>query len=402
MPLVWPCLALSLGIGVAGAGGEHGWRLAALEAKIEALEARVGGANAVADPAADGRGSDRRLQQSSCADFTDRAQRISALCCAPPNSCALGSFPTVCDRACSRALLPFWADCRTHPSLAGRSASVSAQWDALVAQCESGLPEPVAVVGSAGNGNRFPFAPGQGSLYARYISQSHWVDSAYYPLPAVSDFDMAGHWTQNNLGRQFPPSQRGLNVDASSSLTAAHYYNAVVYILLRYLNFSPNDGDYTSWISPADGAQICQPPMEGCGTDLHADPSDQLFPADHRIRPTICCHGTGRLDFSALLNEYTSDAKPCAFANANSVSALEWTGCAERLGITRAVLNAQTPAVQQGLDHMFDQEYGAYATGVTTAGTALKKVPVTGPEQLSCGVGLGEFILAPRVAIALF
>lgn len=38
---------------------------------------------------------------------------------------------------------------------------------------------------------------------------------------------------------------------------------------------------------------------------------------------------------------------------------------------------------------MFDNSYGAYATGVTTAGAGLAKVPATGPEQLECAVGLG-------------
>eukprot|EP01051_Picozoa_sp_SAG22_P018348 SAG22_NODE_3064_length_1970_cov_1.613576_1_plen_456_part_10 len=212
----------------------------------------------------------------------------------------------------------------------------------------------------------------------------------------------------------------------------------------RYLNFSPNEADSTApWNPPPtpDGGgepqSICQPPMAGCDPELHPDPADWLFPADYRIRPTICCHGTGaparpparpslirssvvrdrlqswdtscqlplcfalltcvasqsatgHLDFSALLNEFTSDTKPCVFARPNSVTAREWTGCAERLGVTPALLANQAPAIQQGLDHMFDQAYGAFATGVTTAGTVLKKVPVTGPGQLACGIGLGE------------
>jgi hypothetical protein len=57
--------------------------------------------------------------------------------------------------------------------------------------------------------------------------------------------------------------------------------------------------------------------MAGCGEE---DTATERMQADYRIRPTICCHGTGHLDFSALLNEYTSDATPCAFANSNSVT----------------------------------------------------------------------------------
>ena len=46
--------------------------------------------------------------------------------------------------------------------------------------------------------------------------------------------------------------------------------------------------------------------MAGCG-DGDQDPTLQMQ-ADYRIRPTICCHGTGHLDFSALLNRYLPQA----------------------------------------------------------------------------------------------
>ena len=112
--------------------------------------------------------------------------------------------------------------------------------------------------------------------------------------------------------------------------------------------------------------------------------------ADYRVRPTICCHGTGHLDFSALLNEYTSDTAPCNFANVNSVTASEWTDCAQQLGLSPSVLAAQAPEIQQGLDHLFDVGYGPWATGVQASpNAALVKVPATGPEQLECGIGLG-------------
>ena len=83
-------------------------------------------------------------------------------------------------------------------------------------------------------------------------------------------------------------------------------------------------------------------------------------------------------DVKSSVSRYTSDTSPCNFAQFNSVSTEEWTSCAERLGLTPDLLAAQSVEIQTALDHIFDIGYGPYATGVSTSGTTLQKVPVTG------------------------
>ena len=326
----------------------------------------------------------RRVQIGACSadSLAQRAADVTRECCDEPSEDCSSGVPTSCDSGCAAIFLPFWSDCR---SVMGKNTQ---GFDSVVELCEA--EAGTVAVGAAGNVNAFAFG-GEGSLYGRYLEHAAPFD--YYPLPNVNDFDMAGEWADAAFSQR--PAWASMrdarigpraNMDVTSSLSAAQYYNAVVWVLLRYFNFTPDITDPTQpWTGPPN-PQICQPPMANCGEE---DTATQQMQADFRIRPTICCHGTGHLDFSALLNEYTTDTTPCAFANANSVSSLEWTSCAERLGLSAAGLAAQAPEIQHGLDHLFDVGYGPFATGVSTAGAALAKVPATGTAQLECGIGLG-------------
>jgi hypothetical protein len=269
----------------------------------------------------------RQLQEdgpSACGDLRARVDRVTAECCDEPSEDCSAGVPSGCNPGCAALFLPFWSDCET--TMGGSKFKGSQPFEPLVALCEAaaGAPDPAAgtAVGASGNANAFPFAAGETSLYVRYARRTAFD---YYPLPNTNDFHMAGEWMdrqQSELRKTGSPAgamwaQYGShNIDAQTSLSAAHYYNAVVYILLRYFNFSPPTDVTQPWSAPAE-AQICQPPMAGCGEE---DTATERMQADFRIRPTICCHGTGHLDFSALLNEYTSDVKPCAFANTNSVT----------------------------------------------------------------------------------
>lgn len=325
----------------------------------------------------------RRLQNLPTACDEDslrlRAADVTRICCDEPSEDCSSGVPNSCNAGCAAIFLPFWSDCR---SAMGKDMH---GFDSVIELCEA--EAGTNAVGAAGNANAFNFG-GESSLYRRYVQRAAPFD--YYPMPNVNDFDMAGAWADAAFAQRAWSGMSDVrigpraNIDMSSSLAAAQFYNAVVWILLRYFNFTPNANPQQPWTAPPIH-QVCQPPMANCGEE---DTATKQMQADFRIRPTICCNGTGHLDFSALLMEYTSNISPCAFSNPNSVTAREWTSCAERLGLSAAVLATQAPEIQQGLDHMFDVGYGPFATGVSTGG-ALARVPVTGVAQLECGIGLG-------------
>ena len=194
--------------------------------------------------------------------------------------------------------------------LAGRSSSAD---ENALGITGSGEPSSLAqttsatiTVGAAGNANAFPFTSDEDSLYERYAH--HAAAFNYYPLPGVSDYDMAGAWTDAGISSGVVTGP-GANIDSRTSLTAAHFYNAVVYILLRYFNFTPSSEDDITlpWQEPRS-IRVCQPPMANCGDkDMCSENKcTQQMQADYRIRPTICCHGTGHLDFAAVLNVRSS------------------------------------------------------------------------------------------------
>lgn len=187
---------------------------------------------------------------------------VNVECCDEPIEDCSSGVPTTCNAGCAAVFLAFWRDCAGALAKSGGTA----RFESVAVRCERESTGLSVAVGAGGNGNAYPFpfpAANPGSLYERYVAKTKG-SFGYYPLPIVSDLDMAGEWRDGHgqwSHGAFVGVPRGGNIDAGSSLSAAHYYNAVVYILLRYFDFQPPaNGDLTQpWIPPRN-LQICQPP----------------------------------------------------------------------------------------------------------------------------------------------
>ena len=190
----------------------------------------------------------------------------------------------------------------------------------------------------------------------------------------------------------------GANVLSASSFTSAHFYNAVVVLMLTYFGCTP---PYDGSCSGYDGSPSAQQ-AECAASELRslASSGAPYIAANgtqytgYSYRPWTCpttppcenneegCENpaslstgpcfngrsdvTGCYDFRALVHVHSSSFFPCKYENPNGlISGKGWTACAAALGLSDSRL-WDSPNIQRGLSFLFNQSELERGRGDTT------------------------------------
>merc|ERR1712137_6262 len=212
-----------------------------------------------------------------------------------------------------------------------------------------------------------------------------------------------------NSDNAIPPAQGAdgdlYNLYLPTSVSSGHYYNVVVYLMMRFFDCSPPT-DYFS--KPAtnvalNGSVLSRSNRWTCPSSApcEANQRDCEVPASTRIRPCFKDSPPEHhcADYQKIVLHHTNDSFPCHFEHANAViPGKAWTACAKSLGLDdRSLWNDRN--ILSAMSFMFDNDIPATATAVG-GNTEATAVPVTGSDDLRgaaiAGFSFGSGYVCPN------